>query len=144
MSESRRAAACCLLALILMAAGCRSSAPVPEPATDAPLITGLVLQNASRGSLEDVSLTVVETRARVACSVILAGTSCSTTFPGRRYAGREVQVAWTRNGVRGATRPFVVPLPDSMPRDVPLEVVVSIGTRAEPQTYIRPVGERQL
>ncbi len=124
-------------ALLAACAQPTESAPaLIEP--DGPVIGSLVIYNNTADTLTDVRLRVIKTREFVTCSYIVSGGKCVTTFPLRRYQGTPVQVLWERSTLPQRTAPFIVPLPDPLPPDAPLEVVVAIDGASGFHAFMRP------
>lgn len=120
----------------VLAAGC---APEPvETLPAGPSISGLVIENGTADALTEVRLQVLSSGAFVACGYIPPHGTCSTTFPLRRYRAADVRLLWTRAGQPLESRPFVVPLPDPLPADTPLEVVIGIGGASGFSALMRP------
>lgn len=129
-----------ILAAATLAACAQPTETVPSAVEPSgPVIGSLVIYNNTSDTLTDVRLRVIKTREFVTCSFIISGGKCVTTFPLRRYQGTPVQVLWERSTQPQATRPFVVPLPDPLPPDAPLEVVVAIGGATGFNAFMRPI-----
>ena len=107
---------CLFLAL---AGGCSSVSPF-----QAVRIDGLILQNQTGQPLENITLVVENTREFAACAYILAGSSFSTRFPGRRYQGNPVRVTWSHPGRKWESKKFVIKPPDGLIPDKPAKVLI--------------------
>lgn len=88
----------------------------------------LIFENNSGMMLENVSVSVQNSRAYVSYSVLLIGRSCSTTFQEKDYRGNAIHIAWEVNGVAYKTAPFYVTLPPMVNRERVASVVISFSS----------------
>lgn len=87
-------------------------------------IDGLVFRNHTGNPMENITLHVEKTRAFASCSLVLAGSSFSTTFPVRRYQGNQAVVSWEHRGRRWTSKPFVIQVPKNIIRGKPVKALI--------------------
>jgi len=104
------------------------SAPSGRPGGSAPAlaIDGIRIINKLDMTVTDVQILVAATGDFVGCGAILRNTACSTSFPGRQYERKPVQVTWKEQGQAHATPNFVIEPPANLDftRPVWIEVVI--------------------
>jgi hypothetical protein len=71
-------------------------------------IGGVRIFNQLELGVKDAQILVLQTGGFVSCGNILPATSCSTTFPGREYAGGSMRITWTEQGLPQATADFTL------------------------------------
>lgn len=88
----------------------------------------LIFDNHSGMMLENVSVSVQNSRAHMSCSVLLIGRSCSTSFQERNYKGNAVHITWEVDGVAYKAGPFYVRLPKMISSEQIASVVISFSS----------------
>lgn len=111
---------------VLLVVAC--SAPSGRPGGTASVIAieGMRIINKLDVTVTDVQILVAATGDFVSCGAILRNTACSTSFPGRQYERKPVQVSWKEQGQAHATPNFVIEPPANLDltRPVWIEVVI--------------------
>jgi hypothetical protein len=90
-------------------------------------VGGLVFENQTPGTVHNVVLRALETKAVASCSRISAGDRFSTTFPVRRYQGGPLVVTWEHRGVRRTSGEFVIAPPADVALKDPVTVLILIA-----------------
>jgi hypothetical protein len=90
-------------------------------------VEGLVFENQTTGTIHNVVLRALETKALASCSRISAGQRFSTTFPVRRYKGGPLVVTWEYRGARRTSGEFVIQPPPDVAVKEPVTVLILIG-----------------
>jgi len=114
---------CLMLLVILSSIGC--AVEQHKAGSEKLRFNALIFDNHSGMMLENVSVSVQNSRAHMSCSVLLIGRSCSTTFQERNYKGNAVHITWEVNGVAYKTGPFYV----TLPKMINSEKVASVAIR---------------
>jgi len=112
--------------LALLMGAC--SAPSSRPGSSAPAIAidGVQIINKLSTTVTEVQILVPATGNFVRCGTILRNTSCSTSFPGRQYERKPVQVSWKEQGQAYTTGNFVIEPPANLDPARPMWIEVVI------------------
>ena len=115
-----------IICSIVLVSACGTSPGNSEPSPPAYEIDGIRIRNELNTDVTDVQTLVPRTGDFVSCGTVLAGTSCSTSFPGRAYRGNPVQITWKEQGQQQGTAEFTLDRPETLDPAVPawIEVVI--------------------
>lgn len=91
----------------------------------------LVIQNNSDMVLEDVRIKVEKTGALASCSVILPGSSCSTSFSDKPYRNNPVYISWSHNGQSRVVGPVMVEPPKEIHRELSASALLEFGSHEQ-------------
>lgn len=94
-------------------------------------VGGLFFHNNTATPLHNVSLRVEKTNDLVSCGLIPAGSTCSTTFPLKKYQGNPVMLSWVQEGRAWSSEEFYIQLPHPLVYDKPITAVVDIGNQGK-------------
>lgn len=116
-----------LAAIVSLLAGACAATPESPPQTAPRLeITGIEIRNELAYPVSDVRVLVSATGEFVACSQIMGGTACQTSFPLRSYRGNAMRVTWNEHGEPQVLDDFVLKAPDWLAPGKPawLQIVI--------------------
>jgi hypothetical protein len=105
---------------------CSAPSKHPESTAAAIAINGVQIINRLSTTVTDVQILVPATGNFVSCGTILRNTACSTSFPGRRYDRKPVQVSWKEQGQAHTTGNFVIEPPANLDLARPMWIEVVI------------------
>jgi len=117
---------CLMLLVILSSIGC--AVEQHTMGSEKLRFNALIFDNHSGMMLENVSVSVQNSRAHMSCSVLLIGRSCSTSFQERNYKGNAVHITWEVDGVAYKAGPFYVTLPKMISSEQIASVVISFSS----------------
>jgi len=95
----------------------------------------IVVRNSTFYPVKDVEIRANRTNKVFKCSNIAPRASCSDTFPKRKYQGNPIKITWVYHDRKKETKEFVLAIPESMDRTIPLRGVLEIKSDGTIATY---------
>jgi len=104
-------------------------------------IKRLVFLNQSTSNLSNVRIFISNTNELASCGYILPKTECSTGFRLREYKGNRFDVSWMDNGQQKSVKNIMVHVPEGMPTDNPVHVVIVFGEQGQFSAFLQPIKQ---
>jgi len=96
----------------------------------------IVVRNSTFYPVKDVKIHASRTGQVFKCSNIAPRASCSNSFPKRKYQGNPIKITWVYHDHKNQTKEFVLAIPESMDKAIPLRGVLEIKSDGTIATYL--------